>query len=96
MVPPPSTPVPADEAADMWDGSRASTLFGALSLVAVGVLALGAGHLLAPLIWHGDPAHLGLVRALLSLFVAFLAGPAIILVLSASFRRLVDACHRRW
>jgi hypothetical protein len=58
------------------------------TLLAVGLLAVGAGHLLAPLVWHGGSTGLGVVRALIALTAAFSVGPLIILVLSAAFRRL--------
>ncbi len=93
-MPPQRAPVPAKEAAEVWDGSRAATVFAVASLAAVGVLAFGAGQVLAPLVWHGDPDNLGLVRAVLALIIAFVAGPTVILLLLSAFRHLNEAWHR--
>jgi hypothetical protein len=86
--------MPAEEtAAELWGDSPVAAVFALLSLVAVGILAFGAGHVLAPHVWHGNPAGFGAVRAALSLGIAFVAGPSIILLLSSAFRRLVEACR---
>ncbi|MEU8814322.1 hypothetical protein [Actinoplanes sp. NPDC048796] len=95
-MPPPSVPRPAEEAnAELWDGSPAAALFALVSLAAAGILAFGAGYALGPVVWHGDESGLGPARAVLTLLIAFVAGPAIILLLSSAFRRLSSAWRHR-
>ena len=94
-MPPPKTPVRAEEpSAKLWDDSPVSAMFTVLSFVAVGILAFGAGQVLAPLVWRGGPAGLGVVTAVFTLVIAFIAGPGVNLLLASAFRRLMEAWVR--
>jgi len=95
-VPSPTTPVPAEDTADeLWDDSPLAALFAVLSLLAVGILAFGAGHVLASVVWRGDPAAIGVVRSALALLLGLVGGPPVIGLLSSAFRRLTEAWRHR-
>lgn len=95
-MPPPIAPVPAEETAtDLWDDSPLAAPFAVLSLVSVGILAFGAAHVLAPLVWHENAAGLGFVQAGLALLLAFAVGPLVILLLASAFRRLTAERQHR-
>jgi hypothetical protein len=66
-------------------------VFAVLSLLAVGILAFGAGHVLATFLCRGHPAAIGVAQIGLALLAALVAGPPVIGLLSSAFRRLTEA-----
>lgn len=90
--------MPQDEATSLAPTSSTSTVVRSsrssiavgVSLLVVGVLAVGASDAISGLLWTGGPVGLGVVRAALALGLAFVIGPVVLLLLLQAFLLLSE------
>jgi hypothetical protein len=81
--------LPSDIQSDqssIWGQTALSSVLGLVSVIAIGILSVAAGRMLAHVIWNGSERGLTITAGLLALTMAFLAGPPLIRFMSLAVR----------
>jgi hypothetical protein len=80
--------------AELRNASLRVAMFSGASLIAAGVMAVGAARVLTPLLVDHGSLLRSAIRVALSIALSFLIGPLVFYVMSAAFRLFFDLRRR--